>query len=209
MIEETEDKLRKEEYTKAGLYGKIVTIPDLIKIITEEGNKNSIVKTILNSYNLKNSVLGYKKWFGLDIHSDGYEKWAGLTICSDGMKRMYIPSPIKGISIDIISSPIEVLIVDSEDQNKCHSIKRYITYDHLENILLTDEERLKVKTIRLSLNKQRIMKLFKSGYNSITTDVIRSEVGLRSDMFDPALCSLISEKILKEVNGIYVLNKEK
>lgn len=193
---EIEHKLCKEEYEAAGLYGKIVTIPDLIKIIIDEGNKNEIVKTILNHYKLKNSVLGYKQQ-------------SKPVICSDGKKRMYIPSPIKGITIDITSSPVEVLIIGSKDDDKCHSIRRYITYDALEEILLTREERIRVETVRLSLTKEKIMGLFNKGYDRITTNLILNNTGLHSNRYNPALKSLVDQsKILKKESGVYALKNE-
>lgn len=211
MKEETE-QLFKEEYKAAGVYGKIVTVPELAQLISSEGDKNPIVRKLVeHSMSKMSESIFSARIFGCNRIVLGYVHSHDWTVeCSDGKKRKYVFCNIKWISIILKEiSEVEVLGVDDKNPDKCYSAEHYLSQENLEYLLLTDEERATVKAVRLALAKEKILSLFKKGLKSINLEIIRKSTGLDSERYILALDGLVNvDKKLRLEGEAYVLREK-
>lgn len=207
MEEKTEQRF-KEEYKAAGISGKIITIPELAQLIRSEGDKNLIVRKLVEHFASSMSDYVYRHQrcnrIVLGVYSPDW-----TVDCSDGKNRNCISMNIREISIILReTSEVEVFGVDDTIPDKCYSARWYFVLQRdLEEILLTDKERAKLEAVRLVLAKEKILALFKKGYKSVTPEIIKQFTDLESWRYNSALRKLIEEGKIREENDVYyVLN---
>lgn len=203
-------KLYIEEYQKAGVYGKIITIPELVEIVVKGEGGNKIIQKILNYFKLsKNELKHIERMGGKYIEPVlGHIEKYPIVKCSDGKEREYEYNPIPPPCV-VGFTDVQLFRIDKTGDNKCWPTYHYINYAYMEDILLSKEERSRIVSIRSTLAKEKILGLFKKGFDVINLQLIQENTGLDPYRYDSVLRTLVEEGILKKIDGSYELIKKK